>query len=274
MAVGTDADDGDGGFEFVFEEADVVTEGGGELVFGGESAEGLLPSGHFGIDGLDAGADVEGEVACGGSVGEAVGGAGSDEGEGVEDVALHEDELCDAADHDGVAEGDEVDPSASAFASGDGSVFVSDVAHSLSVGVEEFGGEGSGSDSGAVGFDDAEDVSDAVGSDAESGAGSGADGVGGCDVGVGAVVDVEHGALCAFAEDGFSLPEELVDFVLGVGECELSEVVDALHPSAFDVGEVVVGVSECLEHTFVACLVCGVFFGEVVEDVAYAESVA
>ena len=115
--------------------------------------------------------------------------AGFDGVEGVEYVALHHDEVGHAVDHDGVFQGDEVDPPTTAFTAGDGTVFVTDVADFLSGLVKELGGEGAASHAGAIGFEYAIDFADAAGGYAQAGAGSGTDGVRRGDKGVGTEVD-------------------------------------------------------------------------------------
>ena len=100
--------------------------------------------------------------------------------------------------------------------------------------VEQLGGEGTGTDTGAVGLHDAIDLANLVGTDAQTGAGSCTDGVTGSHEGIGTKVYIEHGALSALAENGLASTQGLVDFVLGINQVELAEVVNALEPFLLD----------------------------------------
>lgn len=235
-----------------------------------------LPSRQGGVDRLDARTvQVVGHIGGDCAV-DFVGGACADFVEGVENVRLHHDELCHAVEHDGVAQGDEVDPAAAALASGYGAVLVAAVAHFLAGGVEEFGGEGAGANTCAICLEDAEDLADAFGSETESGAGARADGVRRCHEGIRAEVDVEHCALGAFAKYALAIGKTLVNVNFGVDEVELGNVlegVEELDLGLVECGKVDLG-AESGEHVEVALTGGLVFCREVVLGVAKTKAVA
>ena len=131
-----------------------------------------------------------GEVFCYGTVGEAVGCAHLDFLERVEHVALHHYEVCGAVYHHGVAQSHKVEPSASAFASCHGTVFMSYRADFFAGGVEQLCGEGAAANAGAVSLEYAVDASYASGGYAKAGTCAGCYGVARCDEGIGAEVYV------------------------------------------------------------------------------------
>jgi hypothetical protein len=67
--------------------------------------------------------------------------------------------------------------------------------------VKQFGREGPGAHAGGVGLDDADDAIDIFRADAAAAAGIARGRIGGGDKGVGAVIDVQMGALGAFEQD-------------------------------------------------------------------------
>ena len=73
-------------------------------------------------------------------------------------VGFRDEEVGDPVEHAGVAESGDVNPSAAAGTSGGGTVFVAYFAQACAGVVEEFGGEWTGADTGAVGFADAHDT--------------------------------------------------------------------------------------------------------------------
>ena len=238
FTVRTDADDTDGGLQLLLKEADVVLEGLGELVLTGETGHVLLPAGQLLIDRFDALLDVIGEVADELTV-LLVGHAGLDGVEAVEDVALHHDELRHTVDHDGIAQGYQVYPATAALTAGDSPVLMTEVADLLARLVKELRGEGTGTHTGAVGLHDTVDIANLVRTDAQTGAGTGTDGVGRGDKGIGSEVDIEHRALGTLAEHRLSAAQDAVDLVLGVDDGELAQVLDALKPFLLDLSDVV-----------------------------------
>ena len=94
--------------------------------------------------------------------------------------------------------------------------------------IEQLGGERTGTDTGTVGLHDAIDLANLVGTNAQTGAGSCTDGVAGSDEGIGTEVHIEHSALSALAENGLASTQGFVDFVLGINQVELAEIVNAL----------------------------------------------
>ena len=230
--VRTNADNFDGCFELLFQEGDVVLELLGELVLGGELRHVGLPAGEGLVDGLDAMLDVIGEVASLYTI-NLIGGAGLDGVEAIEDIALHHDELGDTIDHDRVAEGYQVDPTTTALTTGDCTILMTEVTDALARLIEQLGGERTGTDTGTVGLHDTKHFANLVGTDAQTGAGACTDGVTGSDEGIGTEIDIEHGTLSTLAEDGLASTQGLVDFVLGVNQVELAEIVHSVEPLIF-----------------------------------------
>ena len=274
-AVGTNADDLDGGLQFLLKEGDVVTEGLGELGLGGELRHVGLPAGEFLIDGLDALFDVIGEVAGEDTV-DLIGGTCLDGVEAIEDVGLHHDELGDAIDHDAIAEGYQVDPATAALTTGDGTILMTEVTDELASLVEQLSGERTGTDTGAVGLHDAIDLANLVGTNAQTGAGTCTDGVGRGDKGIGTEIDIEHGALSTLAENGLAGTQCLVDLMFGIDQVEAAEVVYALEPLLLDLRKLytIYCKIQTIKDSLMASLMSGIFLFEVVEDVTHAESIA
>src|SRR5690606_25945317 len=105
----------------------------------------------------------------------------------------------------------DVDPAAAARAAGGGAVFLAAVAQALADFVVEFGRERAAADAGGVGLADAQHVVDRIRADAGAGERAADGGVGTGDVGIGAVVDVEQGALGAFEQHLLPLLAQLVE---------------------------------------------------------------
>ena len=231
--VRTNADNLNRGFEFLFQEGDIILELLGELVLAGELRHVGLPAGEGLVDGLDATLDVIGEIAGLYTI-YLIGSAGLDGVEAIEDIALHHDELGDTIDHDAVAEGYQVDPTATALTTGDCAILMAQVTDALAGLVEQLGGEWTGTDTGAVGLHDAIDLANLVGTNAQTGAGSCTDGVAGGDEGIGTEVYIEHGALSTLAEDGLASTQGFVDFVFGINQMELAEVIHSVEPLPLD----------------------------------------
>ena len=167
-AVGAYADDGDGALEGFLQVVDVVLEGLGELIGRGHLCEVGLPTGKFLVDCLPT-LGVVGHLGGAHAV-LLVCHACLDGGEGVEHIALHHDELGDAVYHDGILEAHDVHPTTTAVAASYGTVLMTDVANLLACLVEQFNGEGTRTHAGAVGLEDTENLADAVGSNAKTGA--------------------------------------------------------------------------------------------------------
>ena len=153
--------------------------------------------------------------------------------EGVEHIAFHHYEFRNAVDHYGVTQGYEVNPTAAAFATGHGSVFMAEVADGASCLVEELCGERSGTHTGAVCLENSVDVAYPVGCYAKAGTCTGSYGVGGGNVWIAAEIHVEHCALGAFAEDGFPLGKEIVDEVFTINDAVFLQVFDCFEPALF-----------------------------------------
>ena len=71
------------------------------------------------------------------------------------------------------------------------------------------------------------------------GAGSGADGVGGCHERVGPEVNIEHRSLCAFAKHAFPLSEQVVDQEFTIYYVIFLDVLDGIQPVAFKVDKLI-----------------------------------
>ena len=94
--------------------------------------------------------------------------------------------------------------------------------------VEQLGGERTSTDAGAVCLHDAEYLTNLVGTDAQTRAGTSTDGIGGSNERIRAEVDVEHRALGTLAENALARAQHLVDLVLRVDQVELAQIVDTL----------------------------------------------
>ena len=80
--------------------------------------------------------------------------------------------------------------------------------------IEEFCGEWTCADTGAVGFHDTIDVANLVGTDAKTCAGTCADGVRRGDKRIGTEVNVEHRTLGTLTEHALAALENIVDLML------------------------------------------------------------
>ena len=248
------ADNRDRGLELLLQESDVVGESLGELSLAAHLCEVSLPTWHLSIDWLNQTvADVVWEVACDATVLQFVGGAGLDGVEAIEHVALHHDELGHAADHDGVTESHEVNPTTTAFTTCHSTIFMTDVAHLLAGFIEQLCGEWTSTDTCAVCLDDAEYIANLVRTNTQADASTSTDGVGRGDEWVRTEVDVEHRALSTFAKNRLALLQELVDFVLRIDELELLDVLNAFHPLLLHLCDVIVGIVEALENSLMTC---------------------
>ena len=116
-AVGADGDNLDGSLQLFFEERYVSVEFFGEFGFVGHAGHVGLPSGQLHVDRLYTLGDVVGEVVNLFTV-HLVGYACLDGLKLVEHVALHHNQLGDTVYHDGILQGNEVNPTTTAFASG------------------------------------------------------------------------------------------------------------------------------------------------------------
>ena len=270
--VRTDADNLNWGFEFAFEECDIILESLGELVLAGELRHIGLPSGQLLVDGLDALLDVVGEVARQNAI-HLVSRTSLDGGEVVEHVALHHDELGDAIHHNRIAQGHEVNPTTTALTTCDGTILVAKVANLLARLVEELCGERTSTHTCAVSLHDAEHLANLVGTNAQARAGTSADGVRRGHKGIAAEVDVEHRALSTFAENALARTQHVVDFVLAVDNGELAQILHAFEPFLFNLSNVVLEV-ERLQDSLVTSLGSSILLLETIEDIAYAQTIA
>ena len=104
---------------------------------------------------------------------------------------------------------------------------------------------------------------------------TGSYGVGGGNIGIAAEIHVEHCALGAFAEDGFTLGEEIVDEIFSVDDAVFLQVFDSFEPALFK-GRKFVGCWNGVEggqSGDVALARGGVLSLEVAEYVAHTQTV-
>ena len=140
--------------------------------------------------------------------------------------------------------------------------------------VEQLGGERTGAHARTIGLEDAVDLADAVGRDAQSGADAGADGIGRRDERIRPEIDVEQRPLRALGEHAFAGDERIVDEILAVDQPETPEVIDGLEPLTLQVGDVV-GITEPLQNLLVAGLGAGIDRLEIgAQQIAHAHAVA
>ena len=134
----------------------------------------------------------------------------------VEDIELGDDQRIDAVDHFGVTQFRQIEPAAAARTASDGAKFLAALANFLGFQVGHFRGERAAANARGVCLGNAEDVADFRGRNAHASGGAARGGAGGGDERIGAVVDVEHGALGAFEQDGFAFIERAIGEFGGV----------------------------------------------------------
>ena len=227
--VGTHGDDLHGATCLLFDESDVILEGFREVFVAADLRDVFLPAREVRVHGFDVVRALEGEVLCNFPV-NLVGGGDADGVETVHHVGFHHNQFVDAVHHDGIFQGDHVQPAAAARTAGGGAVFAADAAQSLAGGVEEFRRERAAAHAGAVSLEDAHHLAHAAGSDPEAGANACRHRVGRRDEGIGAEVDVQHGALGTFRQDGGIRIQVAVHGELAVDEGEALHVFDRLEP--------------------------------------------
>ena len=274
--VGPDRYDGDGHAQGFLDVRDVRVEGGRQGGLVGDAGEVFAPAGQGVVNGFEVFfLDVVGQIVdLFAHV--FVMGADFDLLEAGQDVCFHHHQLRHSADHAGVFQYGQVQPAATASASGGGSVFTADLAQAVAGFVELFGGEGAGAYAGGVGFEDAEHFTDGAGWHAQPGAGSGGHRVGRGDEGVGTEIDVQHGALGSFGQYFFAFGYGLVQVLFAVDEGERFQGFDCGEPFGLqfvqvevDFGAVIVQHGEVFVHQ------CAVAFHEVGQfGVAHAQAVA
>ena len=198
-SVGTYADDGDRCPCGFFNVGDVVLEFLGELTFTCHLGEIGLPSWQSLIYSLPALSIIRHLISCDAVLG--VLGADFNLGEGVEHIAFHHDKLGDAVYHNGIAEGNEVEPPATTVATSYSAIFVTYLANLVACLIEKFNREGTTTDTGRLGLEDTEDFTNSVGSHTKTRAYTTTYSIGGRNEGIGSMVDVEHCTLSAFSKD-------------------------------------------------------------------------
>ena len=129
----------------------------------------------------------------------------------IEHVELGDRQAIEAVHLHRITANHTVKPAATAAPARGGAVFTAPVAEVVVEAALQLGGEGALAHPGGVGLGHADHPVDQGGADAGADAGPAGDRVGGGDVGVGAVVEVEQGALGALKQDVFAGPRCLVD---------------------------------------------------------------
>ncbi len=164
----------------------------------------------------------------------AIAGADLDFVQFVEHVQFGNGEIGEAVEHGGHAQHHNVEPAAASRSAGGGTVFASQLADIIAERLIEFRREGSHAYTGGVGLGNAQRPGDFGRPNAQAGAGAAGDGVGRSNVGIGAEIDIQHGALCAFEQHPFAVVDITVDkhryvFDIGIDALvELDIVVDDL----------------------------------------------
>ena len=151
---------------------------------------------------------------------------------------------------------------------------MTDVAELLARLVEELRGERTAAHTGAVGLEDAVDLADAVGGDAQAGADSGADRIRRRHEGIRTEIDVEQRALGALGQDGLVLRQAVVDEVFAVDDLEAAEVFHGVEPLCLELRDVVL-VVQTAENALVTGLGGGVDLLEIgAQQIAHTHAVA
>jgi hypothetical protein len=170
----------------------------------------------------------------------------------VEDVELGDAQAGDTVDRHRALERDDVHPAAAPRTTRGGAEFLAALADAFANVVVQFGRERSAADARGVGLGDAEHVVDRIRADAGTGKRAAHRGVAGGDVGIGAVIDVEQGALRAFEQHLLALLAQLVQDTRDVALHRLDVVaerdrfveglleIDTFHAQVFGQHEVVV----------------------------------
>src|SRR5208282_4698745 len=197
--------------KLVGDETEVIARLLGQILHVANSRSRLLPARQGLVVGLDLrqGFDVRRHFFQGLAF-VAVAGANLNLGLVVENVEFGHHHRIDAAEHHRVPKNDEVEPAATARPSCDGAKFVAARADLLRIEIGHFGREGPAANARGVRLRDADNAGDASGSDAKAGGDAAGGGVRGGDVGIGAVVDVEHRSLRALEQNGFALVERII----------------------------------------------------------------
>ena len=121
--------------------------------------------------------------------------------EAGEDVELRDREIGEPVHIGRVASGHAVEPTAATRPPGGGAVLLALVAQPLAGLVQQFRGEGPLADAGGIGLNDADDAHNVLGAEPDAVAGARGERGRAGDVGEGPMVEVEHGALGALADD-------------------------------------------------------------------------
>ena len=139
--------------------------------------------------------------------------------------------------------------------------------------VKQLRGERPGTDAGTIGLEDAIHLANLVGSHAQARAGTGANGVGRGDKGIGTEIHVKHRTLRTFAEDGLAFVQQAVHLMLAVHQVELLQVFNAFQPGLFHSLQVIRAIVQALQYldvTGFSSLILGL---KIVQNVTHAQAV-
>ena len=269
--VRTDADNLNRCLKFLLEEGNIVVELFGELVLARELSHISLPAGQFLVNGFNTLLDVVGEVACLDTI-DLVSRASLDGGEIVEHVALHHDELRNPVDHNRIAKGYKVNPTAATFTTRYSAILMTQVANLLARLVEQLGGERTCANTRAVSLHDAKHLANLVRTNAQTRAGTSTNGVGRGHERIAAKVNIEHRTLSTFTENALARAQHLINLVLAVNQVELTQILNTFQPLLLYFVDVVFKVQR-FQNSLMASLVGSILLLEVVEDIAHAQTI-
>ena len=86
------------------------------------------------------------------------------------------------------------------------------------------------------------------------------------------MIYVEHGALCALGQHVLALGQGTVDFHFSIGQWERTHIRYALHPEAFLLRDIVVGIAQVSECFLVSGLQSLIFLLKVFQNVTHTQS--
>ena len=119
---------------------------------------------------------------------------------------------------DGALEGGGIKPAATSGTAGNRAEFVAAFGQAFAGVVEQFGGEGAGTDAGGVGLHDAEHIIQGLRRHARTGRGSACQTVGRSNKGISAVVNIQQRALRTFKQQAFAALDGVMQAARHVGE--------------------------------------------------------
>src|SRR5690242_11285205 len=199
VAFRTGGNHADFDFELIGDEFQVV-ERGSRQIFGVANAfGGALPAGQRAVFGTNV-LEILGGGGhfVNGSAFVAVAYANLNFALRIKDVELGHDERGDAVEHNGIAQNGKIEPSATPRPAGDGAVLLAAVSYFARIEVGHLRREWPAAHARGIGLGDAGDSGNSRGRDAQSRASAARSRVRRSDEGIGAIVNIQHGALRAF----------------------------------------------------------------------------